>query len=131
RGRSSGVSSADPLVEGCRFDLIVFVASMDGDVDRCSLTAATRLVSRMWRSIDMANFLLTFHGGSMPETKEEQDQVMTAWTKWLGALGDKLVDRGNPISNVKTIAPGGSVSDGASNPPSGYTIIKADSLDDA
>ena len=36
----------------------------------------------------MANFLLTFDGGSMPETKEAQDQVMTAWTDWFGSLGD-------------------------------------------
>jgi hypothetical protein len=79
----------------------------------------------------MANFLLTFHGGSMPETKEEQDQVMKAWTDWFGTLGDRLVDGGNPISNVKTIAPGGSVTDGASNRPSGYSVIKADSIDDA
>ena len=35
----------------------------------------------------MANFLLTFHGGSMPETKEEQDQVMAAWTNWFGTPG--------------------------------------------
>ena len=80
----------------------------------------------------MANFLLTFHGGGpMPATKEEQDQVMKAWTDWFGALGDSLVDGGNPISGVKTIASDGSVSDGASNPPSGYSIIKADSLDQA
>ncbi len=78
----------------------------------------------------MANFLLTFHGGSMPETQEEQGQVMQAWTDWFGTLGDKLVDGGNPVSNTKTIAPGGSVSE-TSNPPSGYSIIKADSLDEA
>ena len=49
---------------------------------------------------------------------------------WFGTLGDKLVDGGNPVSNTKTIAPGGSVSE-TSNPPSGYSIIKADSLDEA
>ena len=31
---------------------------------------------------------------------------MKAWTDRVGVLGDKLVDGGNPISNVKTIAPG-------------------------
>ena len=46
----------------------------------------------------MANFLLTFHGGSMPETKEAQDQAMQAWTGWFGTLGDALVDGGNPIT---------------------------------
>ena len=78
----------------------------------------------------MANFLLTFHGGSMPESKEEQDQVMTAWTTWFGTLGDALVDGGNPISQAKAISPDGSVMD-ATSAPSGYSIIKADSLDAA
>ena len=78
----------------------------------------------------MANFLLTFHGGSMPETKEEQDQVMTAWTNWFGTLGDALVDGGNPISQAKAISPDGSVMD-ATSAPSGYSILKADNLDAA
>ena len=56
---------------------------------------------------------------------------MDAWNAWFGELGDKLVDGGNPISNVKTIAPNGSVTDGATAAPSGYSIIKADSLDEA
>ena len=78
----------------------------------------------------MANFLLTFHGGSMPESKEEQDQVMQAWTGWFGTLGDALVDGGNPISQAKAITPDGSVMD-ATSAPSGYSIIKAESLDAA
>ena len=80
--------------------------------------------------IDMANFLLTFHGGSMPETKEAQDQVMAAWTDWFGTLGDALVDGGNPISQSKAISPDGSVVD-ATSAPSGYSIIKANDLDSA
>ena len=78
----------------------------------------------------MANFLLTFHGGSMPETTEEQDQVMVAWTNWFGALGDVLVDGGNPISQATAISPDGSVMD-ATSAPSGYSILKADDLDAA
>jgi hypothetical protein len=66
----------------------------------------------------------------MPETKEEQDQVMTAWTNWFGTLGDALVDGGNPISQAKAISPDGSVMD-ATSAPSGYSILKADSLDAA
>ena len=79
----------------------------------------------------MANFLLTFHGeGGMPETKEEQDKIMGAWSDWFGALGDALVDGGNPISAAKAISPDGSVMD-ATSAPTGYSIIKADSLDAA
>jgi hypothetical protein len=78
----------------------------------------------------VANFLLTFHGGSMPETKEDQDRVMQAWTDWFGTLGEALVDGGNPISQTKAISPDGSVMD-ATSAPTGYTIIKADDLDRA
>ena len=78
----------------------------------------------------MANFLLTFHGGGMPETKEEQDRVMEAWNAWFGKLGDALVDGGNPISQSRAISPDGSVMD-ATSAPTGYSIIKADSLDAA
>jgi hypothetical protein len=79
----------------------------------------------------MANFLLTYRGGAMPATEAEQAQVMAEWTKWFGVLGDKLVDGGNPVSASRTIAANGSVSDGASEAPTGYSIIKADSLDAA
>jgi len=79
----------------------------------------------------MANYLLVYHGGRMPETPDDQAKVMKAWTDWFGTLGGALVDGGNPTSQVRTIAADGSVSDGGTNPSSGYSIIKADSLDKA
>lgn len=78
----------------------------------------------------MATFLLTFHGGSMAETEEEQAQEMQAWTSWFEELGDALVDGGNPISQSRAISPDGSVMD-ATAAPTGYSIIKADDLDAA
>jgi len=79
----------------------------------------------------MANYLLVFHGGSMPESQEEGAKVMQAWTAWFGKLGGAVVDQGNPVSQVRTIAPNGSVSNGGTNPSTGYTIINADNLDAA
>ncbi len=79
----------------------------------------------------MANYLLVYRGGSMPETKEEQDQVMGAWTAWFGQLGDALVDGGNPASQTKVVAKDGSVTAGGPGSPSGYSIIKADDIDSA
>jgi len=78
----------------------------------------------------MANFLLLYHGGKMPESPEEGAQVVKAWTGWFGELGDALIDGGNPVSRSRTISPGGSVSDAASD-VSGYSVIRADSLDAA
>ena len=81
----------------------------------------------------MANYLLLFSGGSMPETQEEQAAVMQAWTAWFGQLGSALVDPGNPTTGqARTIASDGSVSDGSAvGAASGYSIIKANSLDEA
>ena len=78
----------------------------------------------------MANFVLVYHGGSMPETEEAGKQVMQAWTDWFGQLGSALVDGGNPASRTKTIDGGGTVTD-TSNGPSGYSIISANSIDEA
>ncbi len=79
----------------------------------------------------MANYLLVYHGGGTPESKEEQDRVMAAWGEWFGRLGGNLVDGGNPTSQAKVVGGDGSVSDVGSDPVTGYSIIKADSLDEA
>ena len=78
----------------------------------------------------MANYLLTYYGGGMPDSPEETAQVMQAWTAWFAQLGDALVDGGNPTSRSRAISPDGSVMD-ATTAPTGYSIIKADSLDAA
>ncbi len=78
----------------------------------------------------MANFVLIYHGGGMPETPEEGAKIMQAWTDWFGKLGAALVDGGNPVSQVRTIAADGSVGSGGST-VSGYSILKADDIDGA
>ncbi len=62
----------------------------------------------------MANFVLLYQGGSMPESPEEGARVMQAWTTWFGQLGDALIDGGNPASKWRTIAANGSVTNDAS-----------------
>lgn len=81
----------------------------------------------------MANYLLLYSGGAMGETQAERDAIMQAWGAWFGGLGSNLVDGGNPFSGaVKSIASNGTVSDGAVGPSAnGYSVIKAESLNDA
>jgi hypothetical protein len=79
----------------------------------------------------MANYLLVYHGGGMPEGEAENAKVMAAWDTWFHQLGEALVDGGNPASGTKVISSDGSVSDGGPTSPSGYSIIKADSHDAA
>jgi hypothetical protein len=84
------------------------------------------------RGKTMANFLLLYTGGSMP-SPAEREQVMKAWEAWFGTLGSNLVDAGNPFTpQAKSISSNGKVSDGpVGTLASGYSIIKADSLDAA
>lgn len=79
----------------------------------------------------MANYLLAYTGGTMPETKEAQNAQMEAWGQWLGGLGEAVVDRGNPVGASRSISAGGAVSDSATSGLTGYSVIAAASLDAA
>ena len=80
----------------------------------------------------MPKFIFAYHGGKMPETQEEGEQVMAQWMEWLGGLGEAVVDGGNPVGPSSTVHPDGSVTcDGGSNPLSGYSLVSADSIEQA
>jgi hypothetical protein len=81
----------------------------------------------------MADYVLLYTGGGMPETEAEQAAVMKAWDAWFAQVGGGLKDGGNPFTPAaKTIGANGSVSDGAPGPlHTGYTIVTADSLEAA
>ena len=80
----------------------------------------------------MADFVLVYSGGSMPETEEEQAKVMQAWTDWYTTLGPAIKDGGNPFSPVaNTVSSDGSISRVSGTPLTGYTIVTAESLDRA
>jgi len=80
----------------------------------------------------MADYVLVYTGGGMPETEEEQARVMKAWDDWYQDLGAAIKDGGNPFATgAKTVASDGSVSAVSGAPLTGYTIITADSFDAA
>ena len=76
----------------------------------------------------MAKFVYIYSEGKMPETPAEGEQVMAAWMSWMGGLGDAIVDQGNPFGASTTVSTSGV---GGAGTAGGYTIINADSLDDA
>ena len=69
----------------------------------------------------------------MPESPAEQEAVMAAWGAWFGKIGSNVVDGGNPFTPMaKSISSNGTVNNGpVGELASGYSIIKADSLDAA
>jgi hypothetical protein len=76
----------------------------------------------------MGNYLFGYRGGGgMATTDEERQAAMAAWGAWFGQLGDAIVDPGNPFGPSTSV--GGNGSSGSAL--SGYSVIKADSLDAA
>jgi len=80
----------------------------------------------------MAEFVLLYTGGGMPESEEEQAKVMQAWNDWYGAISASLKDGGNPFGRAKTVGGDGSVKDGAKGTLfTGFTIVSSASLEAA
>lgn len=79
----------------------------------------------------MAKFVLVYRGGAGMAAPEDQQAAMEAWMNWFGTLGDAVVDPGAPFGPSAALSPDGST--GASGPSelTGYSIVAADSLDEA
>lgn len=74
----------------------------------------------------MAKFLIAFHGGKHPESKEAGMAHMQAWNKWLDDMGDAALDRGQYLGMSKTVSQDGVANDGGSNPIQGVMTMQAD-----
>ena len=79
----------------------------------------------------MSNYIFAYHGGKKPESPEAGAKLMAKWQAWIGGLGDAMVNTGTPLGMSKTVSSDGVSDDGGSNPLSGFSIVKADSMDAA
>ena len=81
----------------------------------------------------MSNYVLLYTGGGMPAAEAEQKKMLQEWQSWYTKLDGALVDEGDPFAPMaKNITKGGTVKDGVvGTPATGYSIIKADSLNAA
>jgi hypothetical protein len=79
----------------------------------------------------MAQYVIVYLGGDQPSTPEEGKQHMAKYMEWLSSLGDSAVSPANPLKGTSTVNPDGTVTAGGTTTMSGYTIIKADSMDAA
>lgn len=79
----------------------------------------------------MTDFIFAYHGGKMPETPEEAAREMAAWEAWYKELGDAVVHPGNPVGMSKTVHADRVTDNGGANPLSGFTIVRADSVEAA
>ncbi len=79
----------------------------------------------------MPQYVIVYLGGDQPSTPEEGKQHMAKYMEWLSSLGDSAVSPANPFKNTSTVNPDGTVIAGSTTTMSGYTVIKADSMDAA
>ena len=73
----------------------------------------------------MAQFIITYLGGSKPATPEEGQQHFAKYKEWLVSLGDAAVSPANPMKDTHTVGPDGVSQPGSSTEMSGYTIVEA------
>ncbi len=75
----------------------------------------------------MKKFVI-FHYGFETPTPE----IMGAWSKWFESIGEKIVDPGSPLGPGKEISPSGTKElPMGKESLTGYTVINADSMEDA
>lgn len=79
----------------------------------------------------MPDFMFVYHGGGRPESEEAQKETMARWGAWMEKNQSSLVNPGNPVGMSKTVTANGVEDNGGPNPTSGFTIVKADSIDAA
>lgn len=77
----------------------------------------------------MPDFIFAYHGGKRPENPEEGEQLMARWKAWVAGLGDAMVNPGTPVGMSKTVSADGVTDDGGANPLSGYSVVRADSME--
>ena len=76
----------------------------------------------------MNRFLVTYHGSGMPDDPALMEQAKAAFGNWLAGAGDAIVDPGAPVQMMAQVATEGAID---AVQIGGYSIIQADSLDDA
>ena len=79
----------------------------------------------------MTQFVLVYLGGNEPSSREEASQHFSKYTEWLKSLGDSVITPTIPLKDTHTVSPDGTIGEGGSSAMSGFSIIEADSLEDA
>jgi len=79
----------------------------------------------------MAQFVFVYLGGNQPSSPEEAKKHFSKYMEWMSSLGDSVVSPAIPLKDTTTVRPDGTVREGGSSAMSGFTIIKADSMEAA
>ena len=79
----------------------------------------------------MKQFIFAYLGGNHPSDPEESSQHFSKYMEWLKSLGDSVVIPTIPLKDTNTVRSDGTIGEGGSSAMSGFSIIKADSMEAA
>ena len=79
----------------------------------------------------MAQYVFVYLGGNQPSSPEEANEHYSKYVEWLSSLGDSVVSPTIPLKYTHTVSPDGTIREGGSSAMSGFSIIKADSMEAA
>ncbi len=76
----------------------------------------------------MKQYVLVYLGGNHPTNQEEARRHHMKYVEWLTSLGEALVIPTIPLKDTNTISSDGTIKEGGSSAMSGFSVIKADSM---
>ena len=79
----------------------------------------------------MSKFVIVYLGGNRPPTELEGKQHMDNYLAWIASMGERVISPANPFKDTHVVNADRTVSTGSAIAMSGYTIIEADSIEQA
>jgi hypothetical protein len=79
----------------------------------------------------MPNYIIAYLGGKQPENPEEGREGRQKFMDWISDLGDAVVNPGTPLGMSKIISAGKVTDNHSENRLTGFSIVKADTMDAA
>ena len=76
-------------------------------------------------------FMIAYHGGDTPESKEAGMEHMKRWKEWVSGLGDKVINPGTPLPQSFLIRSDSVEQDSNPDAMKGFAIIEAADFDEA
>lgn len=79
----------------------------------------------------MKQFVFVYLGGNQPSSEQEAKNHYSKYVEWLSSLGDAVVIPTIPLKDTSTVSSDGTIREGGSSAMSGFSIIKAESMESA
>jgi len=79
----------------------------------------------------MAQYVFVYLGGNHPTDPDEANKHFQDYMKWLTSLGDSVISPTIPLKDTHTVNPDRSIGEGGRSAMSGFSIIKAESIEAA